>query len=94
MAKELWRLPKVLETTGIKKSTLYIQVANGEFPKPVSITRRTVAWDSSKVQAWINAKIQRGWIKHPNATAHRVKAVRKYWAEVSSGKQKDWRKNK
>jgi predicted DNA-binding transcriptional regulator AlpA len=37
----LWRLPTVLERTGIARSTLYRMARQGSFPKPVSLTEST-----------------------------------------------------
>jgi prophage regulatory protein len=43
---QLWRLPKVLEVTGLKKSQLFDAVARGKFPAPVKILEsgRAIAW--------------------------------------------------
>lgn len=52
---ELWRLPAVLAATGLSRSALYRAVAEGTFPKPVSLGgTRSRAWRSSEVLAWIN----------------------------------------
>ena len=48
----LLRLRKVLELTGLGRSTVYRMMAEGTFPLPVRIGRRAVAWHSPPVEEW------------------------------------------
>jgi len=52
------RLPQVISTTGLARSTIYKKVANNEFPKPISIGVKSVGWLESDVQKWIEQSIQ------------------------------------
>ncbi|BBL58838.1 helix-turn-helix transcriptional regulator [Methylomonas koyamae] len=52
---KLLRLPEVLETTALPKSTLYARIKAGTFPKPVKLSARSVAWREEDVQAWLAA---------------------------------------
>ena len=52
--KRLQRLSKVEDTTGYKKSKIYQMVRDGEFPAPVKLGARHVAWIEEEVQEWIN----------------------------------------
>lgn len=54
---QLLRIDDVERLTGIRKSSLYAKIKTGGFPCPVRITARSVAWPSSRVQAWIQARI-------------------------------------
>jgi len=57
MSEKLLRRPEVLRTTGIGgTSTLYDWMARGEFPRPVKLGARAVAWRESDVLAWIEAR--------------------------------------
>ncbi len=58
MSAKLLRLPKVQESTGLPRSTLYALVKAGKFPKPVKLsdTGRCVAWKDSDVGAWIDSR--------------------------------------
>jgi len=56
MAELLHRLGKVRETCGLSRTELYRQIRTGNFPKPVAIGLRAVAWRESDVQAWIAAR--------------------------------------
>lgn len=53
----LLRLPDVLALTGLRKTTLYALIKNGDFPPSLALTLRTRAWRSDQVQEWINARI-------------------------------------
>jgi len=52
----LLRLKKVCDKTGLSRSSLYVAIKQGEFPKPVSIGKRSVAWKSTDVDAWIESR--------------------------------------
>jgi len=60
MESKLLRLPSVKERTGFRKSHLYEMIRRGEFPAPLKIGRRSVAWDSAAVEAWIRSRIDAG----------------------------------
>jgi prophage regulatory protein len=49
----LRRCKAVLEQTGLKRSSLYKLILNGEFPSPVKITAKAVAWPSNEINAWV-----------------------------------------
>ena len=57
MQQTLQRLPRVMETTGLKRASLYAKVKSGEFPKPVKIGARAVAWVSTDVERWVAQRI-------------------------------------
>ena len=50
----LLRLREVLRLTGLSRSTLYRKLKANEFPKPVKLGKRAVAWRESEVIDWIN----------------------------------------
>lgn len=50
----LLRLPQVERKTGFKKSKIYQMLAASEFPAPVRLGSRCVAWRSDEVDQWIN----------------------------------------
>ena len=52
----LLRLPEVLRITGLARSTLFAMVARGEFPPPVHIGPRAVAWREDEVWAWVESR--------------------------------------
>lgn len=48
------RLPDVLKRTGLARSTLYLRIAQGLFPKPISLGFRSVGWLESEIDQWID----------------------------------------
>ena len=48
------RLPRVKDTSGNSGSTIYLRIAQGLWPKPVSLGPRAVGWPAREVTA-INA---------------------------------------
>ena len=52
MQNQFWRLPRVLEETGLSRPVLYRKMAAGEFPKSFHIGERAVAWSSDDIEAW------------------------------------------
>ena len=52
----LIKLPEVLRLTGLSRSTLYRKLKEGDFPRPVQLGKRAVAWRESEVIAWINGR--------------------------------------
>ncbi|MBY4598936.1 AlpA family transcriptional regulator [bacterium BD-1] len=55
-AAHLERLPSVLARTGLSRSTIYKKVADGQFPRPVKLGERAVAWHAAAVTDWITAR--------------------------------------
>lgn len=51
------RLRQVKEMIGLSKSAIYDRIAQGTFPKAVSLGGRSVAWLESEVNAWLAAQI-------------------------------------
>ena len=48
----LLRLRKVLELTGLGRSTVYRMMSERSFPSPVRLNRRAVGWKSADVEQW------------------------------------------
>lgn len=57
LLRKLLTLPATLEKTALKRSTLYVMVAGGEFPKPVKIGPRRIAFVESEVNDWVASRI-------------------------------------
>lgn len=55
-AYALLRLPKVLQLTGLKKTTLYGLIRRNGFQRPVQLTDRLVAWRSADIAVWAKAR--------------------------------------
>ena len=55
--KQILRRHEVEAITGLSRSSIYAQMANGHFPKPVNIGDRAVGWIAEEVSEWIEAKV-------------------------------------
>ena len=51
------RLPTVKERVGLGRTSIYEKIKEGNFPKPISIGARSVAWDSEAIDSWIEKQI-------------------------------------
>lgn len=57
MTKRLLRRREVEHLTGYSRSTIYRLMDINEFPRPVRLSARSVAWVESDIQAWIESRI-------------------------------------
>ncbi len=61
MAERFLRLSEVQRRVPYSRSTIYLKVSRNEFPEPVSLGARAVAWVESEVDDWITKRIEAGW---------------------------------
>ncbi len=57
MDQDILRLPAVKAKTGVSRSTLYLRIEQGLWPKPVKLGARSIAWPASEVTAMNAARI-------------------------------------
>ncbi len=58
MANVVLRLPLVKGRTGLSRSTIYLRIAEGSFPKPVNLGSRAVGWLESEIEAWLASRVE------------------------------------
>ena len=51
------RLPSVRERTGLSRSSIYLRISQGRFPRPISLGERAVGWLESEITEWLNRRI-------------------------------------
>lgn len=51
------RLKRVVEITGLARSTIYKLISQREFPKAIPLVGRSVGWVESEVHDWIEKRI-------------------------------------
>ena len=51
------RLPEVIQISGYRRTTIYEMIKAGNFPAPVHLGPRAVAWLESEVEAWMQERI-------------------------------------
>ncbi len=52
------RRPQVEERTGLSRSTIYLFMEQGVFPKPIGLGPRSVGWLSNEIDQWIEERIE------------------------------------
>jgi prophage regulatory protein len=57
MTHTILRLPAVKSRTGLSRSTIYLRVAKGQFPKQVSLGGRAIGWIEEEIEAWISVQV-------------------------------------
>jgi prophage regulatory protein len=58
MAFQILRRPLVQSRTGLSRSTIYLKIAQGTFPKPISLGARAVGWLDTEIDEWLSNQIE------------------------------------
>lgn len=56
MAQRYIRRQEVESLTGLSRSTIYRMMDAGEFPRPIKLTRKAVAWPESAIAEWLASR--------------------------------------
>jgi prophage regulatory protein len=51
------RQKQVQMRTGLSRSTIYLRIAEGNFPTPISLGARAVGWLDTEVDAWLARQV-------------------------------------
>ena len=57
MQTTILRLPQVKARTGLSRSTIYLRMSEGKFPKHISLGSRAVGWLKTEVSDWMEQRI-------------------------------------
>ena len=57
MTHTILRLPDVKARTGLSRSTIYLRISEGTFPKAISLGGRAVGWIEAEIQQWVQQQI-------------------------------------
>jgi len=71
------RLPAVKARVGLSRSTIYLRIAQGSFPEPVSLGGRAVGWVEDEVAALNAARIAGKTDEEIRALMVKLEAARK-----------------
>lgn len=52
----LYRIGDLQRVVGLSKTSIYALIKEGDFPMPLQITSRSVAWKASDVAEWVNSR--------------------------------------
>ena len=53
------RRKKVETRTGLSRSTIYLRIQEGTFPRPISLGARAVGWLEHEIEAWLASCIEK-----------------------------------
>ena len=68
MNMKLIRIKEVMSRTGLARSTVYKYISENNFPKPIKLGSRAVAWVESEIEGWINDVIHERDREQPEPT--------------------------
>ena len=59
MSKKIIRLPAVKDKTGLSRSSIYLRMSNGEFPRSISLgsQSRAIGWLDADIEQWLDERI-------------------------------------
>lgn len=59
MCDKILRLNEVKALSGLSRSTIYAEIAKGNFPKQIQLTgARSVGWYESAINQWVESRKQ------------------------------------
>ena len=58
MACKYLRRRSVEEITGLSRSTIYLLMSKGQFPRPIKLTAKAVAWSEASIVDWLATRAQ------------------------------------
>lgn len=58
MCKTILRLPSVKTRTGLSRSSIYLKISQGAFPRQIKLSERSAGWLESEIDEWINQRIK------------------------------------
>jgi prophage regulatory protein len=56
IVSRMMRLPEVIRYVGLSKPSIYRLIACGDFPPPVRLSFRAVAWPQDQVETWLRSR--------------------------------------
>jgi prophage regulatory protein len=52
------RRKQVEKRTGLSRSTIYLRIQKGTFPRPINLGVRAVGWLENEIEAWLAARME------------------------------------
>lgn len=53
------RRKQVEARTGLSRSTIYLRISQGTFPRNISLGSRAVGWLESEIEEWLSLQIEK-----------------------------------
>ena len=54
MTPQIMRRKDLEKRLGISRSSIYLMMSEGRFPKPIRLGRRAVGWRADDIQTWLD----------------------------------------
>ena len=48
----------VMRITGLARSTIYKLISQNQFPVPIKLSKRSVAWLQSEIEIWVSSRVR------------------------------------
>ena len=52
------RRKQVEKRTGLSRSTIYLRIYEGTFPRPIKLGARAVGWLENEIEAWLAERME------------------------------------
>ena len=52
------RRKQVEKRTGLSRSTIYLGIQNGTFPRPINLGTRAVGWLENEIEEWLSSRVE------------------------------------
>ena len=52
------RRKQVEKRTGLSRSTIYLRIQEGTFPRPIKLGARAVGWLENEIEAWLAERME------------------------------------
>lgn len=53
------RRKQVEARTGLSRSTIYLRIQDGTFPRPINLGARAVGWLENEIESWLELRIEK-----------------------------------
>ncbi len=58
MVTTILRLPAVMARVGLSRSSIYLRISEGRFPKPISLGGRAIGFIEAEINEWLEQQIE------------------------------------
>lgn len=77
MHERILRFPEVKSLSGLSRSTIYLRILEGLFPRPILLGPRMVGWRESEIAAVNAARVRGASDDELRAVVQKMEAARK-----------------
>jgi len=67
MPHAILRLPAVKARTGLSRSSIYLHMGRGQFPRAIHLSQHAVGWLEQEVEEWLARRIEQSRDVQPSA---------------------------